>query len=884
MAIQPTYPGVYVQEIPSGVRTIAGVSTSVALFIGRAARGPLNQPVLCLNFSDFERVFSNDATYGEMPRALRLFFQNGGTQCYVVRIAQGASAATVTLHNEAGNPTLLATAQAAGASGDDVRMAVSYSGSQPEGTFDLEVFRWGTSSSGQQQKEAQEIWQGLSMDPASPRYAPAYVTQQSSLIELTDLTPGGTPPATSTTTASRPTPDSVPDLVDTWQAIVETGIGAVRVSDTWNGTSTITAGGAFTGNNSKQFTFTIQGVGAADLEVGTDNIDINWNDGSNQGTINLTNAYSAGDSIAVNEGLEIFLAAGDLREGEVFFAYAHPPAYQFRLSANGGQSWTNISLQGRIDFGAIGSDADLVNAIQAVVDEAFTVGTVIVSFVAGPGANTQLVQFSAPAGDVRVEPATSNDLATILLLGSAQGGVEVSGYAERRPAASGLVYDLSNWNALAALTQDDFDTVTIGGEAIDLADQLVTVASTSPMYEDGMSPSPSAGMDGMREKLAVIANAVNSYRLATPGFTWSASVSGNRLVIMPTSGADNLQGSIATSNSGGGGTDITGQFRSNTRYYSLGLGGLGGFQSAGSAGNDGTAPGLTDLQDAFEVVEREVDLFNLLILPQDADHDAATVASFWGPASIFCQQQRAFLLMDAPDGWENVQQATHPSTGVNSLRIGLVKDHSAIFYPNLLIREDGLNVPVGPSGAIAGLMARIDSNRGVWKAPAGTEADIRDVVGLTRRFSNQENGVLNPVGINTLRVFPNGIVNWGARTMDGANDFGSEWKYIPIRRLALFMEESLYRGLQWVVFEPNDEALWAQIRLNVGAFMNNLFRQGAFQGTKKSDAYFVKCDSETNPQNDVDQGIVNIWIGFAPLKPAEFVILKLQQMAGQIEV
>ncbi|MEO0877945.1 MAG: phage tail sheath C-terminal domain-containing protein, partial [Bacteroidota bacterium] len=149
---------------------------------------------------------------------------------------------------------------------------------------------------------------------------------------------------------------------------------------------------------------------------------------------------------------------------------------------------------------------------------------------------------------------------------------------------------------------------------------------------------------------------------------------------------------------------------------------------------------------------------------------------------------------------------------------------------------------------------------------------------------NQENGVLNPVGINTLRVFPNGIVNWGARTMDGANDFGSEWKYIPIRRLALFMEESLYRGLQWVVFEPNDEALWAQIRLNVGAFMNNLFRQGAFQGTKKSDAYFVKCDSETNPQNDVDQGIVNIWIGFAPLKPAEFVILKLQQMAGQIEV
>jgi hypothetical protein len=118
--------------------------------------------------------------------------------------------------------------------------------------------------------------------------------------------------------------------------------------------------------------------------------------------------------------------------------------------------------------------------------------------------------------------------------------------------------------------------------------------------------------------------------------------------------------------------------------------------------------------------------------------------------------------------------------------------------------------------------------------------------------------------------------------MDGADAFASEYKYIPIRRLALFIEESLYRGLKWVVFEPNDVALWAQIRLNAGAFMHNLFRQGAFQGTKPSEAYFVKCDAETTTQTDRNLGIVNIWIGFAPLKPAEFVILYLQQIAGQI--
>ena len=207
-----------------------------------------------------------------------------------------------------------------------------------------------------------------------------------------------------------------------------------------------------------------------------------------------------------------------------------------------------------------------------------------------------------------------------------------------------------------------------------------------------------------------------------------------------------------------------------------------------------------------------------------------------------------------------------------------------VFYPRLWIRDDRREVLVGPSGAIAGLMARIDSSRGVWKAPAGTEATLRGVSGVQVRLSDGETAALNSRGINTLRVFPNGIANWGARTNAGDDDFPSEWKYIPVRRLALFIEESLYRGLKWVVSEPNDEFLWAQIRLNVGMFLRNLFRQGAFQGTGPQEAYFVKCDPETTTADDRKRGIVNIWIGFAPLKPAEFVVLYLQQMAGPIEV
>lgn len=305
---------------------------------------------------------------------------------------------------------------------------------------------------------------------------------------------------------------------------------------------------------------------------------------------------------------------------------------------------------------------------------------------------------------------------------------------------------------------------------------------------------------------------------------------------------------------------------------------------AGNMAEDGEAPTLDDYADAYSVIDKEVDLFNLLILPKDVDHNAATTASLWEPASHFCQRRRGFLLMDAPANWKSVQAAISLTTGVNSLRVGLVKENSAVFYPRLLIDDNGLRKAVGASGAIAGLIARIDGTRGVWKAPAGTEADLRSVAGLEMLFSDRENGVLNPRGINTLRAFATGIVNWGARTMDGDDDFGSEWKYIPVRRLALFIEESLYRGTQWAVFEPNNEPLWAKIRLIVGVFMNNLFRQGAFQGSTQREAYFVKCDHETTTQNEINLGVVNILVGFAPLKPAEFVVIRLLQKAGQIQV
>ena len=271
-----------------------------------------------------------------------------------------------------------------------------------------------------------------------------------------------------------------------------------------------------------------------------------------------------------------------------------------------------------------------------------------------------------------------------------------------------------------------------------------------------------------------------------------------------------------------------------------------------------------------------VDLFNLLCVPGETN--AAKVATLQG----FCKDHRAFYIVDCPQ--DAVLDTADDDLGTIG---GDAATNAALYFPWINApdpAQEGRPNVFPPCGFVAGIYARTDASRGVWKAPAGTDASLTGVNGVTVPLSDKENGVLNIQGVNCIRNFPTyGTVVWGARTLQGSTDRGSEWKYVPVRRTALFIEESLYRGTQWVVFEPNDEPLWAQIRLNVGAFMNGLFRQGAFQGTTPKEAYFVKCDKETNPQNDIDRGIVNIIVGFAPLKPAEFVIIKLQQIAGQIQ-
>ena len=274
----------------------------------------------------------------------------------------------------------------------------------------------------------------------------------------------------------------------------------------------------------------------------------------------------------------------------------------------------------------------------------------------------------------------------------------------------------------------------------------------------------------------------------------------------------------------------------------------------------------------------KADLFNLLSIPPYDDGDVDT--TLVDGAAAYCERRRAMLIVDPRSDWDAVEDARD-----NVGSVGTTSRNAALFFPHIRRPNPLLDDQIddfAPSGAVAGIFARTDAQRGVWKAPAGQEATIVGATALSVRLTDGDIGQLNPLGVNCLRALPAaGRVVWGARTLQGNDRLASEWKYIPVRRTALFLEESLYRGTQWVVFEPNDAPLWAQIRLNVGAFMNTLFRQGAFAGTAPREAYFVKCDGETTTPDDVNLGIVNIIVGFAPLKPAEFVIIKLQQMAGQ---
>jgi uncharacterized protein len=291
-----------------------------------------------------------------------------------------------------------------------------------------------------------------------------------------------------------------------------------------------------------------------------------------------------------------------------------------------------------------------------------------------------------------------------------------------------------------------------------------------------------------------------------------------------------------------------------------------------------------DLIESLPTLDK-ADLFNLLCIPPLKRSGGDVGKQAWDAAIAYAKSRRAFVIVDPAERWTTAGDVLNVSAGVAS--VVTAADNAAIYFPHILA-NDPLNAgqldSFAPGGTIAGIFANTDAHGGVWNAPAGIEAVMQGVAGFsfggsTGTLSEADSARLSAVGINGFRNLPSfGDVVWGARTLNGADALASEWKFIPVRRLAFHIEESVFRGTQWGMFEPNAEPLWAQVRQDVSAFMQTLFAQGAFQGTTPPQAYFVRCDGTTTTLADIDNGVMNILIGFAPVRPAEFVILRIQQI------
>lgn len=745
---QVSYPGVYVQEVPSGVRTIVGVSTSVAAFIGWAKSGPVNQAIQIFNFSDYEREFGGLDRNSEMSYGVRQFFMNGGREAWIVKVAKDAEAATRILTNETYD-VLTVTALAQGNMGNFVALEVNYDSDIPGSHFNLTV---DFDVLNNPAASTLEHFENLSMNSESSRYV------------LTVI-------------------NGVSDLISVHREHDGTGLSA---------------GYSLSGDLTDLFT------AGAPLDESHNRIRVSV-DGSSPVAVDF-------DPLTILDGTSLCA----------------------RVKA--------VVLPLHTDFECELDTSDGQQRIR------LTSGT------------------DAETSSVRVLPGLGNDASVLLKLSSENGGLEVDAAAAMRPT------EMPDHGQLQSGSHASTDFAT-SGPGVDHRRFLVSLDGLEPLEVD--LGDDSLDIDEIASRIETEVRELPRDGPAYKEFT--CSVDTNTLLLQSGSRGSGSSVNVTEADGDTLAADLLllppEAILTEGKDETLG----GGYEAMFTEGEAyPIVIGSKAQREGIYALEA-VDIFNLLCIP------GLTHTGILADAEAYCRERRAFLLADSRavdetprEMADTIQGTTYPKSC-----------YGAVYYPWIEISDplqNGKARKVAPCGTIAGLFARTDGTRGVWKAPAGTEATLTGVRGAKYKLTDMENGTLNPLGVNCIRVFPTfGAIAWGSRTLRGADQMASEYKYTPVRRTALFIEESLYRGMKWVVFEPNAEPLWAQIRLNVGAFMHDLFRQGAFKGVKPRGAYFVKCDAETTTQNDINLGIVNVWVGFAPLKPAEFVILYLQQMAGQIE-
>lgn len=964
-----TYPGVYIEELPSNVHVIAGVATSIAAFIGWAPEGPTNQAVMVESFPQFQSIFGGFTTGVYLAYAVNQFFANGGTQAYIVRLTWDGTQTPA----PGTNPAVSTTALAAGIGFPSAQITASSEGVvSPPITIDIGV----------------RVQQGLAITPANPPTLPLgmEVTFSASALFADGTT--GTPTAPVTWTSSSPTIAIAAKTATTAVATANAVGTAVITAKSGYATASMTltvSGLMATGLTINPASFSLaagqqQQLNAVATLSDSSTLDVTslvgWvppagvtisasglaqptgsaaaNENVAAKLVTTTNTYNATAAVALGPPVPVSLAVypagavatvgGPNVDYTVLATYSDGTVGALPASAS--PSWlssntTVAQVNASSGVASPGSAGVSVISVTVAVTASLTLtasatltltAATLKSFSVTPlnssVAGGQSAQLSATAiysdgttvdltDSVTWAPSTSvnshTGLVTIATPGannpitatvtwqsgtvSAQANVTVTlpvvkSIAISPPSSTQLASGQSaqltavatlsdgttappsltfNWNSSA---QSIISVVPTTGvvTAAAAGGSLVLAANSPGAWGNGLlvsvlAPASSPGRFGLlvqqqnaSGQISVLESFVNLSTVTTdPQYALTVVNNDSNYVtfVTPPTATPSPTASPIAFSGGADGAILMPAFDGN-------------FEIALQNPNAG-----------YSLLDR-VDIFNLMCVPGETDE--TTLSNLQG----FCVGKRAMLVVDAPPLSTAASLFTTGPIGTNP-GAGLTTQpnsaNSAYYFPWVLAPDPAAgNRPAlfPPCGFVAGIYAATDAGPGVWKAPAGVNAGLTGDSGLQYMLTDAENGNLNPQAINCLRHFRvYGNVVWGARTLAGSDAAGSQWKYVPIRRTALYIESSLLDGTQWVVFEPNDETLWGQIRLNVGSFMQGLFLEGAFAGTSPQQAYFVKCDADNNPPTSVALGIVNILVGFAPLYPAEFVVIQIQQIAAQ---
>ena len=896
------HPGVYIEEIPSGSKPIEGVGTSTAAFVGYAVKGRIAEPTLIQKWDDYERIYGGvrdlgKSTQGDpMGLSVAAFFLNGGTKAYIVRVtedtekkvlgANHAAKATgyVDHPSETGKKALKFTAanEGAWANGIIIKLQDNELGN---GSYDVLVGRESTDSRGNVTFTADESFVGVSLDADHPLYIGNVINARSDLVTVDEVSDVSTLNMVSDQYLGTSTSGDLSDVSLDFSALSPSARKMKITVDTETEKTIALDQKHFTDLPSlaAHIRDKVQKIDAEkecyakfSCEV-LNNKKLVLTSGTRKSISSVKIKHDFGIAPGLKLGVVLYQGSstsGDLGGG-------------FSLALSNTTTFPDTesrSLQGTVDGNPF--TVDLGNSdLAGIADIAAVINGVNGLSCTASGTTLKLVSDTARSTS-SVVIQSDFGIAPTLKLGIApenHGGEELTGQDYHNKSLSKGSSTSGDLGASFSLALSDNALFPDAD-----ARSLRGVLDGSPFGPFDLGTDDLADIGAIAGKISEIAGltctAVGNKLVLESALTGATSA----IVIQSDFGiAEMLKLGVLPENWGG--VERTGPQNSELNFRIE----LTGQEHADSAmpkdrldnGVDGGKPLLDDYVQVFTRFTKYRDI-NIICLPgqywsQDSAGNAVVQAAI-GHAE---KMKSRMVLVDPPPSYELTNEKMVNDMGLPS------QTYCVTYYPWVSAanrfyhaeRAPGLpkNVLVPPSGYAAGMWAKIDAKRGVWKAAAGTETGLLGISGLEFQVEDGEQDSLNPWGVNCLRRMPGaGPVIWGARTL--ATKADPEWRYVPVRRTAMMIEQSIYQGVQWAVFEPNNHILWSALRANIGNFMNGLFRAGAFQGEKASDAYFVRCSlGDTMTQGDIDAGQVIAIVGFAPLKPAEFVIVRIQQKVNQ---